>query len=105
MEGWGGGRSGPCVCVAGAGGDGDGGVEEEGQVSWFGGEPTIRKDPLETAGRGMWLEHGLGLVQQRPECQASLAVSEREKPLPFRDCRSLDLSRAGAAEVREAPKR
>ena len=52
MEGWRGeeGRAG--VCVAGAGGDGVGGVEEEGQVSWFGGEPTIRKDPLETAGEG-----------------------------------------------------
>lgn len=47
-----GGRGG-LVCVwRGAGGDGDGGVEEEGQVSCFGGEPTIRKDSLETAGGG-----------------------------------------------------
>ena len=50
------------------GGDGDGGVEEEGQVSWYAGRQRRR---------GTWLEHGLGLVQQRPECQVSLVVSRK----------------------------
>lgn len=55
------------VCVAGRC-DGDGGVEEEGPVSWYKGRQQ---------GRGRWLEHGLGLVQQRPECQVSLVVSRK----------------------------
>lgn len=67
MEGWAGRKGGP-VCVWRGGGDGDGGVEEEGLVSWYKGRQQ---------GRGRWLEHGLGLVQQRPECQVSLVVSRK----------------------------
>ena len=36
------------------------------RVSWYVGRQR---------GRGRWLEHGLGLVQQRPGCQVSLVVS------------------------------
>lgn len=68
-----------CVC-GGAGGDGDGGeVEEEGQVSCFGGEPTIRKTPWrqpgeEVAGQRVW-----GLYNRGQNAKASLAVSQRRR--------------------------